>query len=74
MMSQPGYQIIIIHVFPNISQSKSNQTLKFGHVIEHNQGNFFFFKNYAENEAGGQVPDVFLFFRKALYEIKSSAL
>ena len=30
MMSQPGQQIIVIHILPNISQNKSNQTMKFG--------------------------------------------
>ena len=33
------------------------------------------FKNLnPENEAGRLVPDLFLFFRKALYEVKSSGL
>ena len=30
MTSQPGLQTIAIHIFPNISQSKGNQTMKFG--------------------------------------------
>ena len=34
----------------------------------------FFFKNYAENEAGELVPVRFLFFKKALYQIKASRL
>ena len=34
----------------------------------------FFFKNYAENEARRLVPDFFLFFTKALYEVKANAL
>ena len=34
----------------------------------------FFFKNNAENEAGRLVPDLFLFFKKALYEVKASGL
>ena len=34
----------------------------------------FFFKNHAENKAGRQVPDLFLFFKTALYEIKASGL
>ena len=34
----------------------------------------FFFKNYAENEAGQLVPDLFLFFKKALYEVKANGL
>ena len=56
-----------------IWRSKSNQTLKFGHVIEYNKI-IFFFKNYAKNEAGELNPDLFLFFRKALYEVKASIL
>ena len=31
----------------------------------------FFFKNYAENEAGRLVQDLFLFFKKALYDVSS---
>ena len=34
----------------------------------------FLFKNYAENEAERLVPDHFLFFKKALYEVKASGL
>ena len=34
----------------------------------------FFSKSHAENEAGRLVPDLFLFFRKALYEVKASGL
>ena len=34
----------------------------------------FFFKFHAENEAGRLVPDLFLFFKKALYEVKASGL
>ena len=33
-----------------------------------------FFKNHAKNEAGRQVPDPFLFFKKALSEVKTSGL
>ena len=38
--------------------------MKLGELIEYNKINFFF-KNYAENEAGRLVPDLFLFFKKA---------
>ena len=34
----------------------------------------FFFKNHAENEAGKRVPDLFLFFKTALYELIASGL
>ena len=41
MMSQPGLQAIAIHILPNISQSKGNQTMKFGQLIEYNKRNIF---------------------------------
>ena len=34
----------------------------------------FFFKNNAENEAERLLPDLFLFFEKALYDVKAKAL
>ena len=34
----------------------------------------FFFKKYAKNEARRLISDPFLFFKKALYEIKASGL
>ena len=34
MTSQPGYLTIKIHILPNTSQSKDNQALKFGQLIE----------------------------------------
>ena len=39
MTSQPGKQIIAIHILPIISRSKSKQTKKFGQVIEYNKRN-----------------------------------
>ena len=44
MTSQPGLQTIAIHILPNISQSKGNQTIKFGQLIEYNKRNIFFQK------------------------------
>ena len=41
MTSQPGLQTIAIHILPNISQSKGNQTMKFGQLIEYNKINIF---------------------------------
>ena len=34
----------------------------------------FFIKTHAENESGRLVPDLFLFSKKALYEVKTSSL
>ena len=35
MTSQSGSQATTIHILPNISQSKGNQTMKFGQLIEY---------------------------------------
>ena len=45
--------------------------MEIGQVIEYNnwKGRFFF-KNHSENEAERLVPDLFLLFKKALYEVK----
>ena len=63
-------QIIAIHILPNISRSKGNQAMKFGQLLEYNMRNIF---KPAENQAGRLVPDLFLFFKKALFEIKASS-
>ena len=42
--------------------------MKFGQVIEYNK-KIFSFKNHSENEAGRLVPDLFLLFKKASYEV-----
>ena len=47
--------------------------MKFGQFIEYNKTNIFF-KNNAEAETGRLVPDLFLFFKIALYEVKASGL
>ena len=41
MASQPGFQTIAIHILLNISQSKGNQKMKFGQLIEYNKRNVF---------------------------------
>ena len=38
--------------------------MKLGELTEYNKENIFF-KNYAENETVGLVPDFFLFLKKA---------
>ena len=47
--------------------------MEFGQVIKYYK-HMTSFKNHAENEAGGLVPDLFLFFKKALYEVKASGM
>ena len=41
MTSQPGLQTIAIHILLNISQSKGNQKMKFGQLIEYNKKNIY---------------------------------
>ena len=53
-----------MHTLLDISQRKGNQTMKFGQLMEYNKRNIFF-ENYAENEAGRLVSDLFLFSEKA---------
>ena len=44
-MSQPGKQTIPIDILSGNSRRKSNQTIKFGHLIENNMRNFFLEKS-----------------------------
>ena len=62
-----------IHILLNISRNKGTQTLTLGQLIEHNK-KIFFSKNHSENEARRLVPNLILFFEKALNEGKASGL
>ena len=44
---------IVIHIMPNISKSKGNQTMKFGQLIEYNMRNIFLEKSYTK--CGGET-------------------
>ena len=54
MTSQPGEEAITIHILPNISESKGNQKIKFGPLIEYDKRNFFLQKS-SENEEGIEI-------------------
>ena len=41
MTSQPGLQTIAIHILCNTSQSKSDQTIKSGQLLEYDKTNIF---------------------------------
>ena len=41
MTSQPGLHTIAIHILPDISQTKCNQTTKFGQLREYSKRNIF---------------------------------
>ena len=50
MTSQPGKQIISIHILSNIVQcpSKNNQAIKFGQLMQYNMWNIFLEKSFTE--------------------------
>ena len=52
MMPQTEQQIITIHISPNISRSKGNQTMKFGQLKEYSKRNIFLEKSYTK--CGGE--------------------
>ena len=58
MTSQPGKQTIPIHIYPNISRSKSNQAIKVGQLIEYNIRNSFLEKSYTKY-GGWTIPRPF---------------
>ena len=39
MTSQSSSKTVVIHILPNISQSKGNQKMKFDQLIEYNKRN-----------------------------------
>ena len=45
MALQTGQQIFTIHILPNISRSKGNQTMELGQLLEYNIGNIFLQKS-----------------------------
>ena len=53
MTSQPGKQTIAIHILLNISRSKSNETMKFGQLIEYDMRKSFLEKSYTK--CGGET-------------------
>ena len=58
MTSQSFKQIIGIHIFPNISRSKDNQTMKSVHLTEYNMRNGFL-KNHLHNVVEKLFPHPF---------------
>ena len=47
-----------MHILPDISRSKGNQTMKFGQLIEYNI-RYIFMENHAQNIVEKLVPDPF---------------
>ena len=42
MTSKPGQLAFAMHILSNISRSKTNQTMKFGQLLEYEMRNVFF--------------------------------
>ena len=59
MTSQPGKETIGIHILPNISRSKGNQTMTRGQLIACRMSNIFLEKSYT-NCGEKLFPDSFL--------------
>ena len=72
MTPQAEKQIISIRILPNVSRSRGNLAMKFVQLIKYSMKKFFL-KKHAENEIWRLVPDLFLFFKKALYKVKASS-
>ena len=53
MTSHPEKQTIAIHILPNISRSKGNQTMEFNQLLEYNMKNIFLEKSYTK--CGGHI-------------------
>ena len=64
MTSQPALQTIAIHQLSNISQSKSNQTMKFGQLIECNKRNIFLQKLCRKRGRDTSSRPLFYFLKK----------
>ena len=46
--------------------------MKFGQLMDYNKRNIFLQKSFCETRS--LVPDLYLFFKNALYEVKASGL
>ena len=53
MTSKRGQQTTLIHILPNISRRKGNQTMKFGQLIDYKMRNIFLEKSYTK--CGGET-------------------
>ena len=58
MTSQPGKQLIAMHILPSISRSKEDQTMSCGQLIEYNMINTFLESSYTKF-GGESIPRSF---------------
>ena len=74
MTSQAGLQTIAIYILSNISQSKGNQIMKFGEVIEYNKKNIFLQKLCGKWGRETSSRPLLIFFEKSLIWGEASGL
>ena len=68
MMSRTDSQTISIQILPDISQSKNNQAMKPGQLIEQNKRNIFLQKLFKKwDMENSSRPLSFFFLKKKLY-------
>ena len=59
MTSQPGKQAIAIHILPNVSRSKGNQSVKHSQLLEYNMINIFLEKSFTKCGGGNYSQTLF---------------
>ena len=69
---KPGSETIT-HILLNISRRKDNQAMKFGQLKEYSRRNVSV-RTHVENVTGRLFPNLFLYFQKALNEVKANGL
>ena len=65
--SQPGLQTIAIHILSNISQSKGNQTMKLGQLIQYSRGNIFLQKLFRKWGRETSSRPLFIFSKNLIW-------
>ena len=66
MTSQTGLETIAIHILSNISQSKGDQSMKFGQLIEYNKRNIYYSSNIMQKMRQGDQFQTSSYFLKKL--------
>ena len=60
MTSQPGEEIIEMHILRNISRNEGNQAMKFGQLLWNITWETLFLKNHTSDVVEKLSPDLFL--------------
>ena len=67
MTSQPGLQTSVLHILPNISQNKGNQTMKFDQLIEYSKANIFLQKLWGKLGRETSSRPLFIFWKSLIW-------